>query len=106
MIATHFFQQVNQWFVPFVRHSQTTAESAAPAQPAASEQVIVQPGDSYFFDAGAYRLRVLTGDLWLPEHGILRAGAQLALCVEEGGVESRPATAYPVVFIVCPNTER
>jgi hypothetical protein len=50
MIATHFFQQVNQWFVPFVRHSQTTAECAAPAQPATSEQVIVQPGDSYFFD--------------------------------------------------------
>ena len=80
MIATHFSQQVNQWFVPSVRHSQTTAESAAPAQPAASEQVIVQPGDSYFFDAGTYRLRVLTGALWLPEHGILTAGEQLALC--------------------------
>ena len=101
MLATHLFQQVNYWLLPLVRWSQTTAESVATAQPVLSEQVIVQPGDSYFFAAGDYRLRVLTGQLWLPEHGILVAGAQVTLRVDECGVASRPATARPVVFTLC-----
>ena len=103
MLATHLFQQVNHWLWPLSRWSQTTAKSVAPTQSMPSEQLIVQPGDSYFFAAGLYQVRVLTGQLWLPEHGILTAGAQVALRVEDDGVAARPATAHPVVFTVCPH---
>ena len=103
MFATHYIQHVNHWFSPLSRWSQTTAESVTPAQAMPSEQIIVQPGDVYFLAAGTYHVRVLTGQRWLPEHGILTAGAQVALRVEDDGVEARPATAHPVVFTLCPH---
>lgn len=99
MFAAHFFQQVNQWFAPLSRLSQPASAAAA------AEQIIVQPGDTYFLAAGAYQLRVLTGHLWLPEHGILAPGAQRDLRVDWRGVEIRPATARPVVFTVVPQIE-
>ena len=96
MFAAHFFQQVNHWFAPLSRLSQPASAAAA------AGQIIVQPGDSYFLAAGAYQVRVLTGRLWLPEQGILTAGAQVELCADWRGVELRPATARPVVFTVDP----
>lgn len=96
MFASHFFQQINHWFPPLSRLTRPT-RAAAPA-----EQIIVQPDDGYFLAAGAYQLRVLTGHLWLPDHGILAPGAQRDLRVDWRGVEIRPATARPVVFTVYP----
>ena len=77
MFATHFFQHIHDWFAPLSRLTQPTTTPTVPV-----EQVIVQPGDAYFLAAGAYRVRVLTGQLWLPEHGILAAGAQRHLRVD------------------------
>ena len=101
MFAVHFFQQINHWFAPLSRLTHQASEATVP-----TEQIIVQPGDTYFLAAGAYQLHVLTGNLWLPEHGILAAGAQRDLRVDWRGVELRPATARPVVFTLCPQIER
>lgn len=101
MFAAHFFQQMNQWLPALSRLTQPTHAATAPA-----EQIILQPGDTYFLAAGVYRVRVLTGQLWLPEHGILTAGAQRDLRVEWRGLELQPAVARPVVFTLCPHMER
>lgn len=101
MFAAHFFQQMNQWLPALSRLTQPTQAATAPTQ-----QIIVQPGDTYFLAAGAYRIRVLTGQLWVPEHGILAAGAQRDLRVDWRGLELRPATRHPMVFTLCPHLER
>ncbi len=97
MFATHFFQQINQWLPALSRPTQSM-DIPTTAEQAAVEQVIVQPGDTYFLAAGTYRLHVLTGQLWLPEQDIFGAGAQCELRVDWRGLELRPATARPVVF--------
>ncbi|MFN8491592.1 MAG: hypothetical protein U0350_28600 [Caldilineaceae bacterium] len=101
MFAAHFFQHINDWF-PVLSHLTQPAQTAT----APAEQIIVQPGDTYFLAAGAYQLRVLTGHLWLPEHGLLAAGTQRNLRVDWRGLELRPAAAHPVVFTLSLQMER
>ena len=60
--------------------------------------LIVQSGDAYFLAGGAYRLRVLTGELWIPEVGIFGGGDRIDLRVDGQGVMLRPAAAHPAVF--------
>ena len=100
MFAANFFQQVHHWFAPL---SRWTHQASTPASP--TIQLIVQPGDAYFLAAGVYRLRVLAGQLWLPEQGILMEGAQRELRVDWRGVELRPAGGGPVVVTVSAQLE-
>ena len=94
MIATQHFQQVKQWLPTWHRLTQSIV--TAPAKHPAT-QVILQPGDTYFMKAGVYRLRVLTGQLWIPEQGIFADGDRLNLPVDGQGVTLRAATAHPAV---------
>jgi len=73
----------------------------APLRQAPTTPLIVQPGDVYLLAAGTYRLRVLTGELWIPEVGILGGGDRIDLQVNGQGVMLRPAAAYPAVFTLC-----
>jgi len=74
----------------------------APFYQTATAPIIVQSGDTYFLAAGAYRLRVLTGELWIPEVGIYSAGDRVDLQVDGQGVTLRPATAEPIAFTLSP----
>lgn len=95
MIATQQFQQVKQWLPTWGRLAQWIV--TAPAKNPAT-QVILQPGDTYFVKAGIYRLRVLTGQLWIPEQGIFADGDRIHLPVDGQGVTLRTAAAQPAVF--------
>jgi len=94
-------QQRHQWWqqVPglYKRLQQTIL---APLHQAPTTPLIVQPGDTYFLAGGAYRLRVLTGELWVPEAGIYGAGERIDLQVAAQGVMLRPATAGPIAFTI------
>lgn len=95
MIATYPFQQVKQWLPTWGRLIQWAA--VAPVN-TPTLQVILQPGDTYFVKAGDYRLRVLTGQLWIPEQGIFADGDRINLPVDGQGVMLRTAAAHPAVF--------
>lgn len=99
MIATHRFPQVKPWLAIWSRLTQW-AVTAPVKRPAA--QVILQPGDTYFVKAGSYRLRVLTGQLWIPEEGIFAGGDCIDLRVDGQGVTLHLAAAHPTVFTLCP----
>lgn len=74
----------------------------APFHQATTAPQIVQPDDTYFLAGGAYRLRVLTGELWIPEAGIYSAGERIDLQVAAQGVGLRPAAAQPIAFTLSP----
>ena len=70
----------------------------APLHRTPTTPLIVQPGGAYFLAAGTHRLRVLTGELWIPEVGIFGGGDRIDLRVDGQGVMLRPAAAHPAVF--------
>lgn len=73
----------------------------APLRRTPTTPLIVQPGDAYFLAAGTHRLRMLNGELWIPEVGIYGAGDRIDLQVDGQGVMLRPAAAHPAVFTLC-----
>jgi hypothetical protein len=99
MIATYPFQQVKQWLPTWGRLIQRAV--VVPVN-TPTLQVILQPGDTYFVKAGTYRLRVLTGELWIPEKGIFGEGDRIDLRPDGQGLTLRPAVAHPAVFTLCP----
>jgi hypothetical protein len=62
------------------------------AAPTEVRQLQLQPGNFYYLDAGAYRLRVLAGNVWVPEVGIFAAGDQIQLTP---GPQGLPIQAFP-----------
>jgi hypothetical protein len=98
MLSSHLLQQVNHWLPTWGRASQDAAE---PTSTAVTRQLQLQPGDFYFLDAGSYQVRVLAGEIWIPEHGIFAAGEQVHLLPDRQGLSLRTADDRPAVFTVC-----
>lgn len=98
MLASNLFQQVHSWLPTLGRFSQAAAE---PTVDAPLRQLLLQPGDFYFLDEGSYRLRVLAGQLWIPEQGIFAAGELVQLFSDQQGLALRTADDRPAVFVVC-----
>jgi hypothetical protein len=98
MLATHLLQQVHSWLPALGRLSPQAVE---PAGDAPIHQLLLQPGDFYFLDEGSYRLRVLAGQLWIPQQGIFAAGELVHLLPDRAGLSLRTADDRPAAFWVC-----
>lgn len=64
------------------------------------QQILLPAGEIYHLDAGAYRLRVLAGSVWLSEIGIFTAGEQVALTVDAAGLALHSYAQQPAVVAV------
>ena len=90
--------QHQQWQQVIGHYRRLQQVLLAPLRRTPTTPLIVQPGGAYFLAAGTHRLRVLTGELWIPEVGIFGGGDRIDLRVDGQGVMLRPAAAHPAVF--------
>lgn len=68
--------------------------------PIPAQQIQLPAAERYHLAAGSYRLRVLTGSVWLPEIGIFHAGEQVRLTVDAAGLAIHGYAQQPAVLAV------